>query len=115
VACFSTTEPDLRQRRGSPPTLYSNRVIAARNQGLLLDLELRLTRGFRHQIRVQLAWIRLPLEGDTLYGGRPDTRLRLLASSLVFPHPATGNPVSLSVDSASLGEDPDSTPSSMRD
>jgi 23S rRNA pseudouridine1911/1915/1917 synthase len=40
-------------------------------QGPLLLVELRMSRGFRHQIRAHLAGAGAPLVGDTLYGGRP--------------------------------------------
>jgi 23S rRNA pseudouridine1911/1915/1917 synthase len=61
-----------------------------------LELRVGLSRGFRHQIRAHLAWIGLPISGDSLYGGMPDERLRLYAVSLEFSHPATGEAVSLS-------------------
>jgi 23S rRNA-/tRNA-specific pseudouridylate synthase len=62
-----------------------------------LELRLRLVRGFRHQLRAQLAWIGLPIDGDPLYGGREDLRLRLYAVRLSFLHPGSGEPVSLSL------------------
>ena len=58
-------------------------------------LRLGLARGFRHQIRAQLAWIGLPILGDPLYGGRSDERLRLYAVRLAFTHPESGLAISL--------------------
>jgi 23S rRNA pseudouridine1911/1915/1917 synthase len=56
-----------------------------------VELRLGLARGFRHQLRAHLAWIGLPILGDPLYGGGPDSRLRLYAVRLSFEHPISGN------------------------
>jgi hypothetical protein len=61
-----------------------------------VELRVGLARGFRHQIRAQLAWIGLPIRGDPLYGGETDERLRLYAVRLSFAHPETGSAMSLS-------------------
>jgi 23S rRNA pseudouridine1911/1915/1917 synthase len=47
-----------------------------------LCLRLRLVTGLRHQARVHLAWLGLPIDGDPLYGGRPAPRLMLHAYQL---------------------------------
>jgi 23S rRNA pseudouridine1911/1915/1917 synthase len=60
-----------------------------------LELRLGLVRGFRHQLRAQLAWIGLPILGDPLYGGASDARLRLYAVRLAFTHPNSGNAFSV--------------------
>jgi hypothetical protein len=60
-----------------------------------IELRVGIARGFRHQIRAQLAWIGLPIRGDPLYGGAADERLRLYAVRLSFAHPATGRALSL--------------------
>jgi len=58
-------------------------------------LRVRLTRGFRHQIRCHLAWIGLPIRGDNLYGSSfigesdPNSRLALKAVALSFQDPDT--------------------------
>ena len=52
-----------------------------------------LETGRTHQIRVHMAALKLPLIGDSLYGGRPHermTRQALHAESLSFVHPMTG-------------------------
>jgi 23S rRNA-/tRNA-specific pseudouridylate synthase len=64
-----------------------------------LELRLSLARGFRHQIRAQLAWIGLPILGDPLYGGAADARLRLYAVRLAFSHPVSGNALSIESES----------------
>jgi 23S rRNA (cytosine1962-C5)-methyltransferase len=53
--------------------------------------------GKTHQIRVHAAAHGFPILGDTLYGGAPAPRLCLHAAALQFEHPATGQPLSLSV------------------
>jgi 23S rRNA-/tRNA-specific pseudouridylate synthase len=63
-----------------------------------IELRLGLARGFRHQLRAQLAWIGLPILGDPLYGGAPDSRLRLYAVKLSFAHPVSGNAFSIELD-----------------
>jgi 23S rRNA pseudouridine1911/1915/1917 synthase len=58
-----------------------------------------ITRGFRHQVRVHLASLGLPILGDTLYGvpvppDRPQ-RMYLHAERIEVPHPVTGAPVTV--------------------
>ena len=52
----------------------------------------RLTSGFRHQVRVHMAWSGWPLDGDTVYQGKAADRLGLRAVAVEFPHPTTGRP-----------------------
>ncbi len=48
----------------------------------LASITLDLHTGRRHQARVHLAWLGLPILGDTTYGGAPADRLHLHAASL---------------------------------
>jgi Pseudouridylate synthases, 23S RNA-specific len=94
VACMAPGRPAARRSGGA--VYRSELVAAAERSGGELELRMALARGFRHQLRAQLAWIGLPISGDSLYGGASDERLRLYAIRLTFFHPAHGESVSLS-------------------
>ncbi|MDR2210630.1 MAG: RNA pseudouridine synthase [Spirochaetaceae bacterium] len=52
---------------------------------------LRISRGYRHQIRCHLAWAGWPIINDGLYGGKSDGGfLGLMAAALEFTDPGTG-------------------------
>lgn len=51
---------------------------------------LELITGRRHQARVHLAWLGLPIVGDTRYGGEPAPRLLLHAHALDLGDPEVG-------------------------
>jgi 23S rRNA pseudouridine1911/1915/1917 synthase len=57
-------------------------------------LEVEIKTGRTHQIRVHLAYKKLPVLGDIMYGGRQNIsaeRQMLHAWKLSFPHPTNGN------------------------
>ncbi len=84
--------------------------IIAMDEGPVIDgtalfrLTVGITRGFRHQVRVHLAWLGLPILGDVLYApavfkewraeGRTH-RLMLHASAVEFLHPRSSSPLRL--------------------
>jgi 23S rRNA pseudouridine1911/1915/1917 synthase len=68
-------------------TEYQTYLVNAEKSSENVMAEIVLVRGFRHQIRAHMAWIGLPLNGDVVYGGSADERLRLHAQSLRFPDP----------------------------
>lgn len=54
--------------------------------------------GRHHQIRVQLAHIKMPIKGDLKYGSprsNPDGSISLHARKLIFVHPVTNEPVEI--------------------
>jgi len=80
--------------RGGKPAVTHYRVRKALAAHTLL--ECRLETGRTHQIRVHLASIGHPIEGDRVYGGRAKPafpRQALHAWKLEFDHPASGKPV----------------------
>jgi Pseudouridylate synthases, 23S RNA-specific len=102
VACLGEEAVSSDAAKDSARPLYRSAILscaalpfegpAADRFGIRVSLE----RGFRHQIRAQLAWIGLPICGDPLYGGRGDERLRLYAVALSFAHPASGESLRIS-------------------
>lgn len=61
-------------------------------------LEVQLLTGRHHQIRCQLAAIGCPIKGDLKYGAprsNPDGSISLLAHSITFTHPVSGEDISL--------------------
>lgn len=73
---------------------------AANEAGTAVLASLRLTRGFRHQIRAHMAWIGLPLRGDPVYGSEGGP-LGLLAYRLEFPSPTSGGTIVVDLDGLS--------------
>ena len=67
--------------------------------GELTTLRLRIYRGFRHQIRCHLAWMRMPILNDNLYGGLSHGNgfLGLRACLLSFTDPSSGEQRSYSI------------------
>jgi 23S rRNA pseudouridine1911/1915/1917 synthase len=72
--------------------VLESKLIPAAGHGNCLSLKLRISKGFRHQIRSHLAWLGLPILNDTLYGGAAFENgcLALRARSLSFTDPSTG-------------------------
>ena len=66
----------------------------------LVQFDIKLYRGFRHQIRCHLAWLGMPIVNDSLYGGISfgNAYLALRAYSLSFTHPVTGEELCFSVE-----------------
>ena len=61
--------------------------------GVFSLVRVRLHTGRTHQIRVQFASRKLPIAGDSRYGGVRSCPLALWSYRLTFPHPVTGETV----------------------
>lgn len=59
----------------------------------------RLTSGFRHQVRVHMAWSGHPIDGDAVYHGKVQQHLALRAVAVEFPHPITSQTMEIRIDS----------------
>lgn len=82
--------------QGEPAlTHFVRRAVYQTEHGPESLVWLRLSTGRTHQVRVHLAGIGHPILGDTLYGGRPASRLLLHAVELSLFHPRTGQPLQL--------------------
>ncbi len=68
------------RREGLPSLTVVRRLSQAGTDRAVVDLDLRT--GRRHQARVHLAWLGLPILGDATYGGQPAERLHLHACQL---------------------------------
>jgi 23S rRNA pseudouridine1911/1915/1917 synthase len=84
-------------KNNEPEKLYLTEVLESKlvsesGHGNCLSFRLRISKGFRHQIRCHLAWLGMPILSDALYGGAAfgNGNLALRACSLVFADPATG-------------------------
>jgi 23S rRNA pseudouridine1911/1915/1917 synthase len=75
---------------------YITCLLEIRECGADTEFHVRLTRGFRHQIRAHLAWIGYPINNDTRYGGaNSGGPLALTAWHLSFADPESGVPVNI--------------------
>ncbi len=86
-----------RERKGAKKAILRYLVTdQAEYEGAELSrVKIRLLTGRSHQIRVQFASRALPLVGDGKYGSRIKAPfLALAATSLTFPHPKSGKPMS---------------------
>ena len=77
--------------------LYTTEVlgsgpVSAEDIPFLLSFRLRISRGFRHQIRSHLAWLCAPIINDSLYGGLSFGKglLGLRACLIAFNDPSSG-------------------------
>ena len=89
------------ERRGVKKALLSYERLAAAEYGSedVSLVRVTLKTGRTHQIRVQFASRRHPIAGDRKYGSRIDCGgIALCSSQLSLAHPATGEPMSFTVE-----------------
>lgn len=81
-----------RQRKGVREAELDYAVLETVNtdEGIFSLVRVRLHTGRTHQIRVQFASRRMPLYGDSRYGGVKGVHLGLWSHRLTLPHPITG-------------------------
>ncbi len=63
------------------------------DEGMFSLVRVRLHTGRTHQIRVQFASRKMPLYGDSRYGGAKGALLGLWSHRLTLPHPITNTPL----------------------
>lgn len=98
VACLARGLEDPGKR--GPDRPYSSTILGARpeaGEGSGLILDLRIHRGFRHQLRAQLAWLGLPIRGDALYGQGAAGRLFLEARTITLDLAGRPGPLAISL------------------
>ena len=90
---IAITEFKVRQRRAGNSIGQDSTISWSRGANLrtgICILECHPITGRTHQIRVHLSESGFPIIGDSLYGGRANSRLMLHAESLELIHPVTG-------------------------
>ncbi len=93
-------EGEMRRvvREDGKPSVTEYAVISSDKAGNAL-VEARPITGRTHQIRVHMAYIGCPLLGDFLYGERiAGETYRLHCSELIFPHPMSGQYITVKCD-----------------
>lgn len=73
---------------------YTVTETATTEEGTFSLIKVRLHTGRTHQIRVQFASRKMPLYGDSRYGGVKGKALGLWSHRLTLPHPITGKNIS---------------------
>ena len=84
-----------RQRKGVRDAKLDYNVLetVSTDVEVLSLVRVRLHTGRTHQIRVQFASRKMPLYGDSRYGGVKGARLGLWSHRLTLPHPVTGKTI----------------------
>ncbi len=85
-----------RPRKGVREAVLDYAVLESitTDEGVFSLVRVRLHTGRTHQIRVQFASRKMPLYGDSRYGGAKGKALGLWSHRLTLPHPVTGKELS---------------------
>ena len=89
--CLSSDKPSAS--RSVSEKRYSTEILESQIQSSgFVSLRLRISKGFRHQIRCHLTWLGMPILNDSQYGGISYGKgyLALKACSLCFSDPSSG-------------------------
>ena len=95
-------EAGTRVLRKCAPGIYHTRAEAIPLRDGFFLVRATIARGFRHQVRAHLSFLGYPIVGDPLYGipvpNGSAGRMYLHASGIDILHPATGLPLSVSLE-----------------
>jgi 23S rRNA pseudouridine1911/1915/1917 synthase len=80
---------------GRQPLPATTEVALVEQRSVTALIQARLCKGRTHQVRAHLAYLGIPVVGDSTYGEttsdvEPPTLLHLHAAAIVFKHPTTG-------------------------
>lgn len=92
-----TDESPLMARKKAGSVLYETSVKIMSMDKDAVQVECKIAKGFRHQVRCHLAWLGLPVIGDKLYTpAKADGEMFFSATGLSFPMP-DGNMFSINL------------------
>ena len=75
-----------RKKAGS--VLYDTSIKIMSMDRDTVQVECKIAKGFRHQVRCHLAWLGLPVIGDKLYNPiKSDGKMKFSATGMEFPLP----------------------------
>ncbi|MBP5451446.1 MAG: RNA pseudouridine synthase [Treponema sp.] len=81
-----TDESPLMARKKAGSVLYETSVKIMSVDKDAIQVECKIARGFRHQVRCHLAWLGFPVIGDEIYNPeKSDKEMQFSATGLSFP------------------------------
>ncbi len=70
--------------------LYQTQVTILNNTDIGIEVECKITQGFRHQVRCHLAWANLPIQNDPIYNldkKNAEKAIKFSATKIEFEYP----------------------------